>query len=64
MKIREGLAMKIFWGGICGIAGTTAFLFGSKAIGFALCSACFVLAAWGAWEKKAARKSANPQVEE
>lgn len=56
--------MKIFWGGICGIAGTTAFLFGSKAIGFALCSACFVLAAWGAWEKKAARKSANPQVEE
>lgn len=54
--------MKIFWGGLCGIAGTTAFLLGSKAIGFALCSACVVLASWGGLEKKAARQSAKQDI--
>ncbi|HEJ4407775.1 TPA: hypothetical protein SL557_000052 [Pseudomonas aeruginosa] len=55
--------MKIFWGGLCGVAGSTAFLLGSKPIGFALCSACFILAAWGGIEKKAARLSAKQQVD-
>jgi hypothetical protein len=58
--------MKILWGGLCGVAGTIAFLGGALVIGFALCSVCFVfvLAAWGGAETKASQKSAKPQVDE